>query len=303
MRRIRLTRPLDLRSTLSRLQRGSGDPTGRPTSTGGWWRAMRTPEGPVTIHVERRADEVVAEAWGPGGGWSLDHLPGLVGEHDDPTGLVPVHDVVRDAHRHHPGFRVARTGLVVEALVPAVIEQKVTGQEAFGGYRRLVRTYGEPAPGPGEALGLVVAPPVAVWRQVPSWAWLQAGVDGARSATIQRALAVAPRLEECVELDPREAHRRLRAIPGIGVWTAAEVRQRALGDADAVSFGDYHVARNVGWALTGRETDDQGMAELLEPYRGHRFRVTRLLELSGRVRPRRGPRMAPRTHLPRASRR
>ena len=123
---------------------------------------MRTPDGPVTIHLERQADEVVGEAWGPGAEWSLEHLPGLFGEQDDATGLVPVHDVVRDAHRRHPGFRIARTGLVVEALVPAVIEQKVTGQEAFGGQRRLVRRYGTPAPGPGAELGLVVRPVVPI---------------------------------------------------------------------------------------------------------------------------------------------
>ena len=88
-------------------------------------------------------------------------------------------------------------------------------------------------------------------------------------------------------------------MPGIGVWTAAEVAQRALGDPDAVSYGDYHVAKNIGWALTGSEVDDDGLAELLEPYAGHRYRVQRLLELAGAYRPRRGPRMAPRTHLPR----
>jgi len=87
-------------------------------------------------------------------------------------------------------------------------------------------------------------------------------------------------------------------VPGVGVWTAAETAQRALGDADAVSFGDYHVARNIGWALTGEELDDDGLAELLEPYRGHRYRVQRLLELAGAMRPRRGPRMPPRRHLP-----
>jgi 3-methyladenine DNA glycosylase/8-oxoguanine DNA glycosylase len=90
----------------------------------------------------------------------------------------------------------------------------------------------------------------------------------------------------------------LRTVPGIGVWTAAEVAQRALGDPDAVSFGDYHVAKNVTWALTGEALGDEEMAELLEPYRGHRFRAQRLLELEAGMRPRRGPRMAPRTHLP-----
>lgn len=71
------------------------------------------------------------------------------------------------------------------------------------------------------------------------------------------------------------------------------------GDADAVSFGDYHVAGDVGWALTGRhDTDDDGLAEILEPFRPHRYRVQRLVELERIHRPRRGPRTAPRAHLP-----
>jgi 3-methyladenine DNA glycosylase/8-oxoguanine DNA glycosylase len=112
------------------------------------------------------------------------------------------------------------------------------------------------------------------------------------------AAKVAGRLERVVDLAPEEARRRLRAVPGVGVWTAAEVAQRALGDADAVSFGDFHVAKDIGWALLGRPLDDQGLAELLEPYRGHRFRVQQLLGMAGQFRPRRGPRMAPRRHLP-----
>jgi 3-methyladenine DNA glycosylase/8-oxoguanine DNA glycosylase len=90
----------------------------------------------------------------------------------------------------------------------------------------------------------------------------------------------------------------MESLPGIGRWSSAEVAQRALGDADAVSVGDYHVAKDIGWAMTGAPVDDDGMLELLEPYRGHRFRVQRLIELSGIHRPRRGPRMAPRGHLP-----
>jgi 3-methyladenine DNA glycosylase/8-oxoguanine DNA glycosylase len=127
---------------------------------------------------------------------------------------------------------------------------------------------------------------------------LKAGVDGGRSAAIVRAAGAAGRLEECVQLTPAQADRRLRAIPGVGVWTAAEVRHTALGDPDAVSFGDYHVAKDIGWALTGAEVDDDGLAKLLEPYAGHRYRVQGLLKLSGASRPRRGPRMPARTHLP-----
>ena len=95
------------------------------------------------------------------------------------------------------------------------------------------------------------------------------------------------------------ARARRQALPGIGAWTSARVAQRALGDADAVGFGDYHVAKDITWALLGEARGDDVLAELLEPYAGHRYRVQRLLELSGARRPRRGPRMAPRTHLPR----
>ena len=112
------------------------------------------------------------------------------------------------------------------------------------------------------------------------------------------AARVAAALERVLPAEPELADQRLRSLPGIGVWSSAEIRARALGDADAVSFGDYHVARDIGWALTGSETDDAGLAELLAPYRPHRLRVQRLVGQAGLGPPRRGPRLAPRTHLP-----
>jgi 3-methyladenine DNA glycosylase/8-oxoguanine DNA glycosylase len=184
--------------------------------------------------------------------------------------------------------------------VPAIIEQRVTGQEAFAGYRRLVRRFGEPAFGPfGDRL---FTPPTAHgWASIPSWEFLRASVDPARSRALVAAAKVGGRLEQLVDLTPVEARRRLMTLPGVGVWTAAEVAQRALGDPDAVSFGDFHVAKDIGWALLGRPVDDEALAELLEPYRGHRFRVQQLLGLAGHHRPRRGPRLAPRAHLPAAT--
>jgi 3-methyladenine DNA glycosylase/8-oxoguanine DNA glycosylase len=222
----------------------------------------------------------------------------MLGDLDDATGFVAHHRAVAEAARRFSGWRVPRTGLVLESLIPAIIGQKVTGQEASGSYRTLVHRFGERAPGEGGEQGLWIAPGARAWARIPSWEWLRAGVDGGRSAAAVRAAGVAGRLEQCVELSRRQADRRLRALPGIGVWTAAEVRHTALGDPDAVSFGDYHVARDIGWALTGAEVDDDGLAELLEPYAGHRYRVQALLKLAGAARPRRGPRMPARTHLP-----
>jgi 3-methyladenine DNA glycosylase/8-oxoguanine DNA glycosylase len=258
----------------------------------------------VTLRLAVRADlaSVEATAWGAGAGWVLESVPSMLGASDDDTGFVAHHRQVALAARRFPGWRVPRTGLVLEALVPAILEQKVTGKEAFGSYRTLVRRYGEPAPGEGAARGLWVPPGAATWARIPSWEWLTASVDGARSAAAVRSATAAGRLEAVTALSHADAARRLRAVPGVGVWTAAEVHQRALGDPDAVSFGDYHVAKDIGWALTGSEVDDDGLAELLEPYAGHRYRVQRLLDLAGAHRPRHGARMAPRTHLPRRGR-
>jgi len=200
--------------------------------------------------------------------------------------------------RHHPHSRLGRSGLVMEALVPAIIEQKVTGQEAFAGFRMLVHRYGERAPGPGHERRLWVQPSAEVLRAIPSWEWLRLHIDPARSRAVVTAARVAASLERIVAETAEVADRRLRSLPGIGVWTSAEVRQRALGDPDAVSFGDYHVAKDVGWALTGTPFDDAELEAFLEPWRPQRGRVPALVAMSGLGRPRRGPRMSPRGHLP-----
>lgn len=291
--------PLNLPAVLGSLHIGRGDPTFRHDPDGTIWRGIRTPEGPSTLRLVQGAGrDIEATAWGPGAVWVLGSVPGMLGDLDDASGFVAFHPQVAEAARRFSGWRVPRTGLVLEALIPAIIAQKVTGKEAAGSYRTLIHRYGDRAPGEGAARGLWVAPSARGWALIPSWEWLRAGVDGARSGAAVRAAGAAGRLEQCVDLTREQADRRLRAIPGIGVWTAAEVRHSALGDPDAVSFGDYHVAKDIGWALTGAEVDDDGLAELLEPYAGHRYRVQGLLKLAGAGRPRRGPRQRTPSHLP-----
>ncbi len=99
-------------------------------------------------------------------------------------------------------------------------------------------------------------------------------------------------MEGLADLPPAEAAAALQAVPGIGPWTAAEVAVRAFGDADAVSVGDFHLPTMVAYALAGEPRgDDARMLELLEPYRGRRAVVMRLLELYGPRPARRGQRM------------
>ena len=291
--------PCPVGQILAQSRRGPGDPTYR-IDGGRHWRGLRTPEGSATLLIEPRSAEAVVEAraWGPGAAWSLEALPATLGAADDPAGFAPRLPLLEQALRHHPHWRLGRTGLVMEALVPAIIEQKVTGQEAFAGFRRLVHRYGERAPGPGRQRQLWIQPGAEILRRIPSWEWLRMHIDPARSRPVVRAARVAASLERVTGLPAEEADRRLQSLPGVGRWTSAEVRQRALGDPDAVSFGDYHVAADVGWAVRGTPMDDAELEEFLEPWRPHRGRVTALLALTGLRRPRRGPRMAPRSHLP-----
>ena len=281
-------------------RRGGGDPTYQVDEAGRHWRGIRTPEGPATLCVEARpgSGEVVGEAWGPGAAWVLEGLPAMLGADDDWSAFEARHPVLVEARKRHPHARLGRTGLVMEALVPAVIEQKVTGQEAFAGFRMLVHRFGERAPGPGADRRLWVQPTPEAVRAIPSWEWLKLHVDPARSRTLVTVARVAEALERTASLSPEEAERRMRSVPGVGVWTSAEVRQRAFGDPDAVSFGDYHVCKDVGWALTGTPFDDARLEEFLEPWRPQRGRVPMLIAVAGLRRPRHGSRMSPRGHLP-----
>ncbi|MFE2289094.1 DNA-3-methyladenine glycosylase family protein [Streptomyces sp. NPDC059443] len=283
--------PVDLGLVLGPLRRGPADPTFR-AANGAVWRASRTPAGPATLRVAAQEREVLAEAWGPGADWVLDRLPELLGAADDPAAFIPRHKLLHASHRRRPGLRLTRTGLVLESLIPVILEQKVTTDEAYRAWRRLVIQYGEPAPGPEQ--GLYVPPTPRTWAMVPSWDWHKAGVDSKRSATIVRAARVAARLEEAAAMDLPAATARLQAVPGIGPWTSAETLQRSNGHPDAVTTGDLHLPGIVGYALAGdRDADDATMLELLAPYAGQRHRAARLILLAGpaAVPPRRTPRM------------
>ncbi|MGA4802753.1 DNA-3-methyladenine glycosylase family protein [Streptomyces lavendulocolor] len=284
--------PLDLGLVLGPLRRGPADPTFRTAPDGSVWRATRTPEGPGTLRVAARGGTVGAEAWGAGAEWLLDRLPALLGAEDDPSAFTPRHRLLAVTERRRPGLRLTRTGLVMESLIPSILEQKVTTTEAYRAWRLLVRKFGEPAPGPDHRL--YVMPEPRAWAMVPSWEWHRAGVDAKRSDTVMRAVRVARRLEEAAAMEPEAARRRLELIPGIGPWTSAETVQRSNGAPDAVTTGDYHLPSIVGHALAGRrEADDAEMLELLAPYAGQRHRAARLILLSGRIPPRHGPRFTP----------
>jgi 3-methyladenine DNA glycosylase/8-oxoguanine DNA glycosylase len=299
--------PYSLRQTLGPLRRGNGDPSfaSRPD---GLWMAFTTPDGPVTLRLtsaELGPDpHVDAQAWGPGSASALAAVPRLLGEGDDwsafdePGFHATLPRMVREARRRNLALRLPSTGRMVDSLVPTILEQKVTVIEARRGFRYLMYRHGAPAPGASTVApaGLLVRPTPEQWLRIPSWEWHKAGVGPQRSATVMRALRSAVALERLAALPAAEAAEKMQTIPGIGVWTAAEVVQRTHGCPDSIAVGDFHLAADVGAALTGRRTDDAGMLALLEPWKGHRQRVVRMIGLSGFRKPTFGPRMTIQDH-------
>jgi endonuclease III len=284
-------RPIDLGQTLGPMLRGRGDPTMR-TARGIAERASRTPDGPVSVGFAETAGGIEVEAWGPGARWLLDRADAWCGAEDDDAGFDPERGLVRDLWRRHPGLRIPRTGLVTERLIPVILEQKVTGNEARRAYRRLVTALAEPAPGP---LELTLPPDPERVAELPYYAFHPFGVERRRAEVVRAVCARTAWIDQTAALPLEVAEERLSSLHGLGPWTVAEVARLAFGDADAVSVGDFHVPNIVAWALAREPRgSDERMLELLEPYRPHRGRVQRLLEVSGIRAPAFGPRMGPR---------
>ena len=299
--------PFDLMQTVGPLLRGNGDPSIR-TSPGVVWMAFTTPSGPATLRLassgHRTEPAVDVQSWGPGAADAAASAPRMLGRDDDWTAFdepafhATLPRMVVEARRRNLAVRLPATGRMIDSLVPTILEQKVTVIEARRGYRYLTYRFGTAAPGAGSVApaNLMLQPTSAAWLGIPSWEWHKAGVGPQRSATIMRALRSAAALERLSALPAAEAAAKMQTIPGIGVWTAAEVVQRTHGCPDSIAVGDYHLAAYVGAALTGRRTDDAGMLRLLAPWAGHRQRVVRMIGLSGFRKPTFGPRMTIQDH-------
>lgn len=279
--------------SMSPMRHGPRDPTTR-LAPGAVCRSFRTPSGAAAGRFSETSDGIRVEAWGDGASWIIENARDMVGAHDSGAGDPPAIPKLVPLSRKLRGLRFPKTRMVCDALIPAVLEQKVTSKEAFHSYRMLTERYSEPAPGP---LSLTLPVDPQRIRKLPYYAFHQLGVERKRAETLLRVAECSDRLEETVSMPLALAYRRLLSIAGVGRWTAAETARIAFGDTDAVSVGDYHLPHLVSWALTGkRRGSDELMIELLEPCRPERARAVRLIELGVPKPQRRAPR-APRRDL------
>lgn len=272
--------PLQLRATLAPLQ-GVFRPDG-------WWSTMRTPEGPASLHLRRRDQVIEARSHGPGASFALRSVPGLIGFHDRPESFSTGHPIVAELHRTNPGMRIGRTGRVFDALVTAIITQKVTGKEAGRSLRQLRHRFSDPAPGPA---GLRLPPDPDRLAETTYYHLHPLGIEQRRANVLLRAAREAARIDRLIDTAPEHARAWLERLPGIGRWTSAETVAVSHGDPDAVSVGDFHLKNVVVYHLTGRPRGtDAEMMELLEEFRPQRGRAVRLIEQLGPA-PAFGPRL------------
>lgn len=282
--------PLNWRRTTNIFGMGRTDPTARQLPEG-YVRALHTPEGMATVALSQDAAGLRVQGWGPGARWAVQRAPDLVGARDDPAAFAPEDPRVAELVRRFPGLRIGNTATVYELLVPVLCGQLIATREATAAWIGIVREFGHPAPGPYD-LGLPPTPREML--RIPEFAFRKVGLMRRFAETLLRCCAVIKRLEEARQMPLEDALRRLQAVPGVGPWTAGHLAQAALGHADAVVIGDWHLPNTVSLFFGGPDrSDDARMLELLEPFRPHRGRVTRLILATGLSAPRRGPRIAP----------
>ncbi len=277
----------DLRPLLRRHRTGTYDPT-TSLSASDFWRAARTPDGPGTVHISLTQSGITASVYGAGGAWLLRRVDGLLGTLDTIPTVKPAHDAVRDALRRCALPTMSASGLVLPALIAAVLGQRVTSLEAVRQWSALCRLSSESAPGPQP---LLLPPDPVVLSLMPSWQYHRLGIERSRADTIVMLCRRVNRVHEVADMPIPAGYSRLEAFRGVGAWTSAVTMSAAMGDPDAVLVGDFHMKNIVSYALAGepRGTDAR-MVELLEPYAGQRGRVVELLLRDGWSAPKFGPR-------------
>jgi len=273
--------------TLSYYRFGAGDPTTR-LHAGEFWRATHTPEGSGTLHIDFRRDQLAVQAWGAGSDWLLQRVEAMTGACDPGFSFAGAHPAIMAAQRDYSWLRFGASFTLYHELLPTVLGQRVTGGEGIRQWQQLVNRLGAVAPGPFD-LRLPPAPDDLANR--PAWWFHPLGIEAKRVEPMRQLAKHAAKLFGWAELPPPAAAENLAMLRGIGPWTIGSALSQALADPDSVAVGDYHLKNIVGHALAGRarSTDDE-MLQLLEPYRGQRGRVVRLLLAAGHSAPKFGPR-------------
>jgi AraC family transcriptional regulator of adaptative response / DNA-3-methyladenine glycosylase II len=172
-----------------------------------------------------------------------------------------------------PGLRAPGAWDGFELAVRAILGQQISVAAATLLAARIVRDWGEPLPEAmvGAAPGLTHVFPTPARLAAADLTTLP--MPRARSASLG-ALARAA-AEDASLFDPRAdlatAIGRLKALPGVGEWTAQYIAMRQLREPDAFPSGDIGLMRAMAGADGRRPTAQalQARAEAWRPWRAY----------------------------------
>lgn len=181
-------------------------------------------------------------------------------------------DVALAALPGAPGLRLPGGVDAFEIAVRAVLGQQVTVGAARTLARRVVDRFGAPLATPWPEIDRTFPAP-ATLAAVTRDDVASLGIVGVRAAAIVALAAAWPTLAPLLAPPARAeaAIDALRALPGIGPWTAHYIVMRALGWPDAFPPGDVAVlkaaAAHLGRVVSGRALDEAARA--WQPWRSY----------------------------------
>ena len=173
--------------------------------------------------------------------------------------------VLRRGVRRHPGIRVPGHVDGDEVAIRAVLGQQVSVAAATRLAAVLTERYGEAITTSGSLCRRF--PAAAVLAKLDPEELPMPRARGRTLVELCSALANGTvRLDAAADRD--EVATSLRSIKGIGPWTVAYVRMRAMGDPDAFLPGDLALRRAL--EQLGRPSDERGATDVAQAWRPYR---------------------------------
>lgn len=220
-----------------------------------------TDAGPASAHVWQLHDGGVRmRVEGEDPGVAHDRLVDMLGlrvDHRPFLERAAIDPLLRPLRGRLAGLRPWQLSSPEHALVRAVSGQLIRASDAIRIERRILRDLCPP-------MGEMHAPlDTAMLRAAHPARFERAGLSPARAVLLKRA-AKLPWPDLAGESSER-IDARLRALPGLGPWTAGSILLHGFGRYEHAPVGDLGLIRVCG-VLLGRVADAEDTVRLLEPY-------------------------------------
>jgi DNA-3-methyladenine glycosylase II len=273
-RRLPVREPFRLDLTVEALRRLASNAVDVVGSDGTYYRALHDGRGASVLAIRQRNARAIeiratarhADRWLPVVARMLGTQIDLGAWYERSrriAWLAPIAAALR-------GLKPPRYPTLWEACAHAILFQQISIHAAAAIMRRAVELLGESVS--VGAVRCVAFPPAERWLEAGDAALRAAGISRNKIAHVRSAAGafVSGAIDESAleRLPTPEAAQRLRAIRGIGPWSASVVLLRGLGRLDAFPLGDSGVARTLALLSGGTRVDQAELLEALGPVRG-----------------------------------